>query len=132
MYSSDCLREENSTIFLPAPQRESALELAAAYYANTISAWLVGESQELQQILLQQNGKSASTFSKIMQHSELKALQLEETPWVAEAREESSAQAAITQLADQNSMAFRRAEMLRRPYADPYVRMLAARYRFNL
>ena len=24
------------------------------------------------------------------------------------------------------------AEMLRRPYADPYVRMLAARYRFNL
>ena len=67
-----------------------------------------------------------------MQHSELKALQLEETPWVAEAREESNAQAAIAQLADQNSTAFRRAEMLRRPYADPYVRMLAARYRFNL
>ena len=99
---------------LAVPQRESALELAAAYYANTISAWLVGESQELQQILLQQNGKSASTFSKIMQHSELKALQLEETPWVAEAREESNAQAAIAQLADQNSTAFRRAEMLRR------------------
>lgn len=99
---------------LNTPQNESALDLAAAYYANSISAWLVDQSQELQQILLQQNGKSAATFSKLMQDSELKVLQLEETPWVAEAQEEQSASAAIARLADRNSIEFQRKEMLRR------------------
>lgn len=99
---------------LNTPQNENALDLATAYYANSLSAWLVGESQELQQILLQQTGKSAGTFSKLMQDSELKALLLEETPWVAEAQEEQTAQAAVARLADQNSIRFQITEMARR------------------
>lgn len=99
---------------LNTPQNGSALDLAAAYYANTISAWLVGQSQELQQILLHQNGKSTGTSGKLMQDSELKALQLEETPWVAEAQEERTAQESIARLADRNHIEFQRKEMLSR------------------
>ncbi len=99
---------------LHKPQTDNALDFAIAYYANTLSTWLVDQSPELRLALQLWQSTGTAQKSKLTRNEELKTLLLEETPWVEEAGQESARIAALGQLADRNTMEARKTEMIRK------------------
>ncbi|GAB3546700.1 alpha-2-macroglobulin family protein [Spirosoma fluminis] len=81
---------------------ECAEQLFSRLYANTLAAHIVGSKPEFAQVISQ--WQKNPPRSPLESNEELKAITLENSPWLADARSESARQARLGQLLDQNRM----------------------------
>lgn len=74
------------------PFEKNAISLAAAIYANTLGQQLITSSPRIAQTInlwQQESGKETSLMSSLQKNEDLKSLVLSETPWVADAENET-------------------------------------------
>lgn len=74
------------------PNEKNAISLATAIYANTIGAQILTSSPRIAQTLKawqQETGTQTSLTSELQKNEELKDLVLSETPWIADADNET-------------------------------------------
>lgn len=96
---------------LTQPDNENILSWFAAYYSNTLAAAIVRDHPRIRQIVAQwtaQGGNASTLLSNLEKNAELKAILLEETPWVMAATTETEQKERLSLLFDSN-----RAESLR-------------------
>lgn len=89
---------------MSTPSNENAVSWSAAYYANSMAtriAQLPGIKQTIE-TWKKQAGETQTLWSNLEKNSELKAVLLEETPWVLEARNETEQKQALHLLFDDN------------------------------
>lgn len=83
----------------------SASQLATKYYVNGLSRYINSRYPQIQDVFTQwQNSGGEALKSNLEKNSELKNALLEETPWVLEAQNESTAKANIATLFDENTV----------------------------
>lgn len=93
---------------LPAmttPVSENTVSWFAAYYANTVAASIVNNNPKIKQVMntwVQQGGTKETLISNLEKNQELKAVLLEETPWVMEAKNEAEQKQRLSLLFDLN------------------------------
>ncbi|MDR2682659.1 MAG: hypothetical protein LBB64_02170, partial [Dysgonamonadaceae bacterium] len=93
---------------LPAvsdPSTDNALSWFAAYYANTLAARIAGSTPAIRSLIAlwnQQGNETEALLSPLEKNRELKAVALEETPWVLEAGNESAQKQRLATLFDDN------------------------------
>lgn len=81
-------------------------QIFSRYYANTIASHIVNSNPNIRMVFDNWEKMSPSTFlSNLEKNSDLKALLLEETPWVRESISESEQKKRIALLFDLNRMA---------------------------
>lgn len=88
------------------PTNENAVNWFASYYANTLGSFIVDKYPKVNAIIKawKQNGGNTETLvSKLEKNEELKAVLLEETPWVLEAKNESEQMERLSLLFDINN-----------------------------
>ena len=83
---------------------ECAEQLFARYYANTLATYIANESPKIKAIF-EKWKNSAALLSNLEKNQELKAVILEETPWVRDAQDETEQKKRIALLFDLNKMA---------------------------
>ncbi|QJW92094.1 alpha-2-macroglobulin [Spirosoma taeanense] len=81
---------------------ECAEQLFSRLYANSLAAHIVGSQPAFRQVI--DEWKRKSPRNPLQSNEELKAVTLENSPWLAEARSEAERQAQLGQLLDQNRM----------------------------
>lgn len=89
---------------------KNAISLAASYYANTLGLSLVNSSPNIEKVFKewqQEKGSETSLASQLEKNQELKNLVLDETPWVADAKNESDQKRKIANFFDKTSMSRR-------------------------
>ena len=97
--------------YLNNPTQEDAFSWAAAYYSNTLSAWIVRQNPLLKEALIKVSQKETGSnqpdkqISNLRKNEELKSLLLEETPWVAEAKTEEAQMQKLATLVDSAQIA---------------------------
>ncbi|MDR0729505.1 MAG: hypothetical protein LBF19_05220 [Prevotellaceae bacterium] len=75
------------------------------YYANAVASHIVRSRPRIKQVFdIWRNYQPSALSSNLEKNEELKALSLEETPWVHEARDESESRQRIAALFDDNRM----------------------------
>ncbi|GHV57614.1 hypothetical protein FACS1894182_06920 [Bacteroidia bacterium] len=87
------------------PQTDNVLSWFAAYYANTMAARIAKSAPNIQQMIetwAKQSNNSETLLSRLEKNQELKAVLLEETPWVLEAENESAQKQRLVSLFDDN------------------------------
>jgi len=87
------------------PNKNDAISLAAAFYANTISNNILHQSSDIKQTLelwKRESGKETSLMSSLQKNEELKELALAETPWVMEAERETEQKQMLIQFFDES------------------------------
>ncbi|MCL2650407.1 MAG: MG2 domain-containing protein [Candidatus Azobacteroides sp.] len=93
---------------LPAmttPDNENVISWFAAYYANTLATYIANSTPKIKQIIntwVQQGGSKETLLSNLETNQELKAVLLEETPWVLEAQNETEQKQRLALLFDIN------------------------------
>ena len=93
---------------LPAmttPDNENVISWFAAYYANTLATHIANSTPKIKQMIdawTQQGGTKETLLSNLEKNQELKAILLEETPWVLEARNETEQKQRLALLFDIN------------------------------
>lgn len=92
---------------LPAmsvPQNDNTVSWFAAYYANALASHIAQSPnvQRMIEIWKKQAGDKETLLSALEKNSELKAVLLEETPWVLEARSEAEQKQSLSLLLDAN------------------------------
>ncbi|MDR1763334.1 MAG: alpha-2-macroglobulin [Dysgonamonadaceae bacterium] len=90
---------------ITAPQSDNVLDWFAAYYSNEIAVRTANSNPKIRQIIeawTKQGGSAETLLSNLEKNQELKAVLLEETPWVAEARGESEQKQRLSLLFDAN------------------------------
>ena len=76
------------------------------YYANSLASWLVSSSPRIRQVFSKwKELDTAALMSNLEKNQELKAILLEETPWVLAARNESQQKKNLALLFDMTKMA---------------------------
>ncbi len=100
--------------YLNKPANENALSYATAYYANTLSQWIVKQNPTLKQALEAWKTDSTSAQSNLQRSPELQELLLQETPWVEEAQNEAQRQVKLVTLTETGTLNYQRNEMLRK------------------
>lgn len=96
---------------LTQPEHDDILSWFAAYYSNTLAAAIVRDHPRIRQVIAQwtaQGGNASTLLSNLEKNAELKAILLEETPWVLAATTETEQKQRLSLLFDSN-----RAESLR-------------------
>ena len=86
---------------------KNAISLAASYYANTLGLSLINSSPNIEKVFKewqQETGNEKSLASQLEKNQELKNLILDETPWVADAKNESEQKRKIANFFDNASM----------------------------
>lgn len=92
------------------PNAENAISLASAIYANSLSAYLLQQSPQIGQTIKlwqQEKGEETSMASELQKNQELKAMLLEETPWVIDADHEADQKRRLAELFDENQLQYR-------------------------
>ncbi len=90
---------------LTQPDNENAVSWATAYYANALAMAIAQSQPRIKTVLdaWQASGASTETFrSRLEQNQELKNMLLNETPWLAEATNETERMQCLVQLFDTN------------------------------
>ncbi len=91
---------------LSNPSNENAINWFAAYYVNTLGSSLVRQYPKVTTMIeawKKQGGDKQTLVSKLQKDEELKAVLLEETPWVMEAKNESEQMQRLSLLFDLNN-----------------------------
>lgn len=89
---------------------DNSISLAAAYYANSIARYILKKVPHAKQMIEQwkrESGEETSMMSGLQKNQELKSLVLNETPWVAEAKDEAEQKQALIRYFDENSLNYR-------------------------
>lgn len=82
----------------------NAYSYALAFYANSLSKYIVNSNPKVKSILELSSGEDKDNFlSKLESNSDLKNIILNETPWIAEAENEQSQKERLTTLFDLNT-----------------------------
>lgn len=89
---------------------ENAEQLSSRLYANFLAAHLIGSRPEFRRVVDQWAANPPQ--SPLMANTELKAVTLENSPWLAEARSETERTAQLGQLFNQNRLAAEQREAL--------------------
>ena len=94
---------------LPAvslPASDDALSWMTAYYANALSRKLVADNPQIATALdtWKKQSESDTWLSNLQKNTDVKGLLLEETPWLAEAADETTRKRNLAQLLDANTM----------------------------
>jgi uncharacterized protein YfaS (alpha-2-macroglobulin family) len=90
---------------LTAPQSDDVLSWFAAYYSNTWAVRIANSTPKIKQIIdiwTKQGGTKETLLSNLEKNQELKAVLLEETPWVMEAKNETEQKQRLALLFDLN------------------------------
>lgn len=86
----------------------NAISLAAAYYANSLGAYIVKRSPRIKSVFEQWKnepaGNGTSLMSALEKNSELKTLVLDETPWVVDAENEADRKLRLANFFDASSL----------------------------
>lgn len=93
--------------FVGDVNEKNAISLAAAYYANKLGAHLIGQAPQVKNVFAQwqrEEGNETSLMSALEKNQELKALVLNDTPWVLDADDESSQKKALVNFFDENAL----------------------------
>lgn len=87
------------------PTHKNALSVFAAFYANSIAFYISNENPKIRRVFESWKTQSPETFlSNLEKNQELKALILEQTPWVLQASNEAERKQRIVLLFDLNNM----------------------------
>ena len=103
---------------LPAmttPESDNVLSWFAAYYSNTLAAHLANSTPKIRSIIdiwTKQGGTKETLLSQLEKNQELKAVLLEETPWVLEAQNETGQRQRLSLLFDINRNNYLNAQAL--------------------
>jgi uncharacterized protein YfaS (alpha-2-macroglobulin family) len=90
---------------LTAPQSDDVLSWFAAYYSNLWAARIANSTPEIKRIIdiwTKQSGTKETLLSSLEKNQELKAVLLEETPWVMDAQDETEQKQQLALLFDVN------------------------------
>ena len=93
---------------LPAmttPESDNVLSWFAAYYSNALAAHIANSTPKIKSIIdswTKQGGTKETLLSQLEKNQELKAVLLEETPWVLEAQDETEQRQRLSLLFDIN------------------------------
>ncbi|MDR1884439.1 MAG: hypothetical protein LBR26_16950 [Prevotella sp.] len=88
------------------PSNENAINWFASYYVNTLGSSIARRYPKVAAMIqtwLKQGGDKQTLVSKLQKDGELKAVLLEETPWVLEARDETEQMQRLSLLFDLNN-----------------------------
>ena len=88
----------------------NAISQAAAFYANSLAAHLLHLSPRIKSTIEQwkrEQGAETSLMSSLEKNQELKTMVLDETPWVADARNESEQKRLLSDYFDENGVNYR-------------------------
>lgn len=88
-------------------REDNAISLAVAYYANSISAYLMKQSPRIRSVFEQWKREAGqeSLKSSLEKNQELKDIVLDETPWVADADRESDQKQMLANYFDSSTLA---------------------------
>lgn len=88
-------------------REDNAISLATAYYANSISAYLMQQSPRIRSVFEQWKREAGqeSLKSSLEKNQELKNIVLDETPWVADANRESDQKQMLANYFDSSTLA---------------------------
>ena len=88
-------------------REDNAISLAVAYYANSISAYLMKQSPRIRSVFEQWKRETGqeSLKSNLEKNQELKDIVLDETPWVADAERESDQKQMLANYFDSSTLA---------------------------
>ena len=93
---------------LPAmttPESDNALSWFAAYYSNALAAHIANSTPKIKSLIdswTKQGGTNETLLSQLEKNQELKAVLLEETPWMLEAQNETEQRQRLALLFDIN------------------------------
>ncbi|MDD7319089.1 MAG: alpha-2-macroglobulin family protein [Prevotella sp.] len=93
--------------FVGDVNEKNAISLAAAYYANSLGLSIVNSAPKIASVFKewqQETGNEKSLASQLEKNQELKSLVLDETPWVADAKDEADRRRQIARFFDDNEM----------------------------
>ncbi|MFV0467399.1 MAG: alpha-2-macroglobulin family protein [Dysgonomonas sp.] len=91
---------------LSNPTNENAVNWFASYYVNTLGAAIMKQYPKVNAMIStwkKQGGDKETLVSKLQQNEELKAVLLEETPWVLDAKDETEQMNRLSSLFDLNN-----------------------------
>ena len=91
---------------LSNPSNENAVNWFASYYVNTLGSSIVRQYPKVAAMIqawLKQGGDKETLVSKLQKDEELKAVLLEETPWVLDAKDETEQMQRLSLLFDLNN-----------------------------
>ena len=88
-------------------REDNAISLATAYYANSISAYIMQQSPRIRSVFEQWKREAGreSLNSSLEKNQELKNIVLDETPWVADADRESDQKQMLANYFDSSTLA---------------------------
>lgn len=90
------------------PAHKNALSVFAAFYANSIAFHIANDNPRIKRVFDTWKTQTPETFmSNLEKNQELKALLLEQTPWVMQAQNEAERKQRIALLFDLNNMQHR-------------------------
>ena len=94
---------------------ECAEQTFARYYANSLASYIVNSKPKIKTVFESWKNSSPESFlSNLQKNQELKALILEETPWVLQAKNESENKKRVALLFDLNTMSNEMAKAFRK------------------
>lgn len=98
------------------PSEYNAVDQAASYYANAIAQYLIDQHPRIKTIFdqwMMEQGNESSLMSALEKNQELKELVLEETPWVMDAKSETTQRKQLSDFFETNQMKARQDATLR-------------------
>lgn len=99
---------------LGEPTYDDAVSWGTAFYANALARKVMNDYPQLKQILESWKLDAVAQQSPLEKNEELKALLLQETPWVNDAAHESERRRQLALLADDNTMQYRQQRALKK------------------
>ncbi|VBB45736.1 Alpha-2-macroglobulin domain protein [uncultured Paludibacter sp.] len=95
------------------PTSENAIDYLTAYYANTLAGYIANANPQLKATFDKwKNVDKNALLSNLEKNQELKIMLLEETPWVAEAKDETEQKRRIGLLFDLNRQQYQQDKYL--------------------
>ena len=101
---------------LQVPLSDNVTEITAAYYVNTIAATIARSNPKILATIQEwKTGNDRTTLlSQLEKNSELKNVLLETTPWALDAQNETERMQALSQLFDENRLAYLQSQALQK------------------
>ncbi|NCC99574.1 MAG: hypothetical protein EOL95_07735 [Bacteroidia bacterium] len=93
--------------YLTEPKYPNSIDLAAAYYSDVKAKMLLDSLPGLREYLIQKKSKGENISSALNKNEGLKDILLSETPWLADAENESTQLNSLTELLDNNNWQYR-------------------------
>lgn len=94
---------------LSVPKNDNVIDIAAAYYSNSISRDLLHRLPQIKTVteLWKKNSKGSTLKSELYKNEELRQLLLSETPWMLDADKEKDQREALVNYFDDNQVQYR-------------------------